>query len=142
MRGLGLGLGTGPGLGNGKGKRLGEGKGNRPGRAQDSSLKSDSDLSPDIITINDIHTATTSLLPSGQNASSSSTHNNHISPVHWKDIGGLDHIRKEILTVLQLPSHRPELFPKNALQRRGILLYGPPGTGKVRTYPLQHHVLS
>ena len=142
MRGLGLGHGLGPGIGKGTGleKRKGLGKergqpkgpGAEADRAQSPSLTSD--VSHDIITINDIHTATTSLLPSGQNASSSSsTHNNHISPVHWQDIGGLDHIRKEILTVLHLPSHRPELFPRNALQRRGILLYGPPGTGKVRT---------
>ena len=39
-------------------------------------------------------------------------------------------MRNEILTVLQLPTLRPKLFPKGSTQCRGILLYGPPGTGK------------
>lgn len=50
--------------------------------------------------------------------------------VSWDDIGGLEHVKTEIINVIQLPLLRPELFPPGAPMRRGILLFGPPGTGK------------
>ena len=50
--------------------------------------------------------------------------------VSWDDIGGLEHVKKEIINVLQLPLLHPELFPPGAPVRRGVLLFGPPGTGK------------
>jgi peroxin-6 len=54
-----------------------------------------------------------------------------IPNVKWADIGGMDHIRKEILDTIMLPLEHPELFVHGARKRSGVLLYGPPGTGKV-----------
>ena len=52
-----------------------------------------------------------------------------ISSVSWNDVGGLDHVRAEILDAIELPLKHPHLFPPNT-GRSGILLFGPPGTGK------------
>ncbi|GMH76799.1 hypothetical protein TL16_g07201, partial [Triparma laevis f. inornata] len=46
------------------------------------------------------------------------------------DIGGLEHVREEILDAVQLPMQHPALFKARGLRRSGILLFGPPGTGK------------
>lgn len=51
-----------------------------------------------------------------------------IPDIHWQDIGGLSHVRKEIMDAIELPLQHPELF--QGTRRSGILLYGPPGTGK------------
>lgn len=52
-----------------------------------------------------------------------------IPAVHWGDVGGLEHVRREILDAIELPLLRfPHLFSNNT--RSGLLLYGPPGTGK------------
>ncbi len=55
-----------------------------------------------------------------------------IPNVKWEDIGGMDHIRREILDTITLPLEHPELFAEGqgARKRSGVLLYGPPGTGK------------
>jgi len=53
-----------------------------------------------------------------------------VPDVRWSDIGGLEHVKREILDTIQLPLRHPELFGKGLKQRSGILLYGPPGTGK------------
>jgi SpoVK/Ycf46/Vps4 family AAA+-type ATPase len=52
-----------------------------------------------------------------------------VSNVHWDDVGGLAHVRREIMDAIELPLKHPHLFPKTG-GRSGILLYGPPGTGK------------
>ncbi|KAL3927561.1 MAG: hypothetical protein SGARI_005287 [Bacillariaceae sp.] len=52
-----------------------------------------------------------------------------ISPVHWEDVGGLEHVRAEIMDAIELPLKHPHLFPSHT-GRSGILLFGPPGTGK------------
>ncbi|KAM9769291.1 peroxisomal ATPase PEX6 isoform 1-T1 [Menidia menidia] len=52
-----------------------------------------------------------------------------IPNVHWEDVGGLQHVKKEILDTIQLPLQHPELFTLG-VNRTGVLLYGPPGTGK------------
>lgn len=52
-----------------------------------------------------------------------------IPRVQWCDIGGLDHVRKEIIDAIELPLHHPHLLPKGG-GRTGLLLFGPPGTGK------------
>ncbi|KAG7358372.1 cell division cycle protein 48 [Nitzschia inconspicua] len=52
-----------------------------------------------------------------------------ISPVHWSDVGGLHHVRAEIMDAIELPLKHPHLFPASG-GRSGILLFGPPGTGK------------
>ncbi|OQR96602.1 peroxisome assembly factor [Achlya hypogyna] len=56
--------------------------------------------------------------------------NASIPNVKWEDVGGLDHVKDEILDMVQLPLKHPELFASGVRQRSGILLYGPPGTGK------------
>lgn len=52
-----------------------------------------------------------------------------IPSVRWDDVGGLHHVKKEILDTIQLPLQHPELLAFG-LSRTGVLLYGPPGTGK------------
>jgi len=52
-----------------------------------------------------------------------------IPDIKWEDVGGLSHVRTEILDAVELPLRHPELF-SGAGGRSGILLFGPPGTGK------------
>ncbi|KAJ3251287.1 peroxisomal assembly protein [Boothiomyces macroporosus] len=52
-----------------------------------------------------------------------------IPNVQWKDVGGLEHVKKTIIETIKLPLDNPHFF--DGMQKRsGILLYGPPGTGK------------
>ncbi|RXW18100.1 hypothetical protein EST38_g7753 [Candolleomyces aberdarensis] len=53
-----------------------------------------------------------------------------IPTVSWDDVGGLAHVKSDILDTIQLPLEHPELFADGLKKRSGILLYGPPGTGK------------
>lgn len=53
-----------------------------------------------------------------------------IPNVTWDDVGGLAHVKADILDTIQLPLEHPELFADGLKKRSGILLYGPPGTGK------------
>ncbi|KAF8609951.1 AAA-domain-containing protein [Ceratobasidium sp. AG-I] len=53
-----------------------------------------------------------------------------IPNVSWDDVGGLAHVKSDILDTIQLPLEHPELFADGMKKRSGILLYGPPGTGK------------
>lgn len=53
-----------------------------------------------------------------------------IPTVSWDDVGGLAHVKHDILDTIQLPLEHPELFADGLKKRSGILLYGPPGTGK------------
>ena len=54
-----------------------------------------------------------------------------ISKVTWKEVGGLDEARQEIVEAVEWPLKSPEKFIKMGIQPpKGILLYGPPGTGK------------
>ena len=52
-----------------------------------------------------------------------------VPAVSWKDVGGLEVAKREILDTIQLPLQHPEMFTKG-LRRSGVLLYGAPGTGK------------
>jgi SpoVK/Ycf46/Vps4 family AAA+-type ATPase len=53
-----------------------------------------------------------------------------IPNVKWKDIGGLEKVKGEILDTIQFPLENPDLFADGVKRRCGVLLYGPPGTGK------------
>eukprot|EP00978_Attheya_sp_CCMP212_P016617 scaffold43696_cov48-Attheya_sp.AAC.6 len=51
-----------------------------------------------------------------------------IPNVRWEDVGGLSHVREEVMDAIELPLAHPDMFAGS--QRSGILLFGPPGTGK------------
>jgi transitional endoplasmic reticulum ATPase len=54
-----------------------------------------------------------------------------IPNVKWKDIGGLDSVKQELIQAIEWPLRYRNLFTyANAIPPKGILLYGPPGTGK------------
>ncbi|XP_024145407.1 peroxisome assembly factor 2 isoform X2 [Oryzias melastigma] len=71
----------------------------------------------------------TSALEVLQDAQSKAVGAPKIPNVRWEDIGGLQHVKREILDTVQLPLQHPELLSLG-LNRTGVLLYGPPGTGK------------
>jgi len=51
--------------------------------------------------------------------------------VGWKDIGGIEDIKKELKEAVEWPMKYPDSFKRLGIRpSRGILLYGPPGTGK------------
>lgn len=53
------------------------------------------------------------------------------SDVTFKDVGGLDHVKKQIHRKIILPFQKPSLFQKFKKKAGGgVLLYGPPGCGK------------
>jgi transitional endoplasmic reticulum ATPase len=53
-----------------------------------------------------------------------------IPKIKWKDIGGLEHIRKEIEEVF-IPTEEHKAFERLGIEPgKALLLYGPPGTGK------------
>ena len=58
----------------------------------------------------------------------SNLHNALVPNVRWEDIGGLSHVRNEVMDAIELPIQYPHLFDKG--KRSGILLFGPPGSGK------------
>ena len=47
----------------------------------------------------------------------------------WEDIGGIDHVRREIEETIEIPLKYAKLFGPN-INRSGLLLYGQPGCGK------------
>ena len=51
--------------------------------------------------------------------------------VRWSDIGGLEHVKRELKEAIELPLKNPEVFEKMGIRPvKGILLVGLPGTGK------------
>ncbi len=51
--------------------------------------------------------------------------------VGWKDVGGLEEVKRELKEAVEWPLKYPEGFTRMGIRpSRGILLYGPPGTGK------------
>jgi transitional endoplasmic reticulum ATPase len=49
----------------------------------------------------------------------------------YRDIGGLDDAKREVIRAIEWPLRHPELFERlSADPPTGALLYGPPGTGK------------
>jgi len=54
-----------------------------------------------------------------------------VPSVHWKEVGGLDRIKNELIQSVEWPLKKPEVFKRMGIKPpRGILLYGPPGCGK------------
>lgn len=51
--------------------------------------------------------------------------------ISWKDIGGLEDVKKDLKELVQYPIEYPELFEDFGMTAgRGVLFYGPPGCGK------------
>ena len=49
----------------------------------------------------------------------------------WKDIGGLEDVKKELYETVQYPVEHADKFEKFGMQpSKGVLFYGPPGCGK------------
>ncbi|MDD2666539.1 MAG: CDC48 family AAA ATPase [Methanocellales archaeon] len=54
-----------------------------------------------------------------------------VPKVEWKDIGGLEKVKQELIEVVVWPLTYPEVFETlHTEPPKGILLFGPPGTGK------------
>ncbi|MFX1282211.1 MAG: CDC48 family AAA ATPase [Promethearchaeota archaeon] len=54
-----------------------------------------------------------------------------IPNVHWKDVGGLERVKQQLIEAVEWPIAHPEMFKRHGITPpHGILLYGPPGTGK------------
>ncbi len=54
-----------------------------------------------------------------------------VPDVSWQDIGGLNHIKDELIQAVTWPLKHSEIFERYDIQpARGILLYGKSGTGK------------
>ncbi len=54
-----------------------------------------------------------------------------IPSVKWKDIGGLENVKQQLIETVEWPIKNPEAFRRLGVRPpRGILLYGAPGTGK------------
>ena len=51
--------------------------------------------------------------------------------VSWKDIGGLEGVKRELMETIQYPVEHADLYEKFGMQpSKGVLFYGPPGCGK------------
>ena len=51
--------------------------------------------------------------------------------IGWKNIGGIEDIKRELKEAVEWPMKFPESFEKIGIRpSKGVLLYGPPGTGK------------
>ncbi|RMG34795.1 MAG: AAA family ATPase [Methanobacteriota archaeon] len=51
--------------------------------------------------------------------------------INWNDIGGLKHVKKELIRAIEWPIKFPNIYRDLRIKTsRGILLYGPPGSGK------------
>ncbi|MFT4260955.1 MAG: CDC48 family AAA ATPase [Candidatus Woesearchaeota archaeon] len=49
----------------------------------------------------------------------------------WKDVGGLDDVKQELIEAVEWPlKHKNEFKKLGVKPPKGVLLYGPPGTGK------------
>jgi len=54
-----------------------------------------------------------------------------VPSVRWKEVGGLEELKNELIESVEWPLKKPEVFKKMGIKPpRGILLYGPPGCGK------------
>ncbi|CAF0731088.1 unnamed protein product [Didymodactylos carnosus] len=59
------------------------------------------------------------------------TSKNHLFKSHWSDIGGMDHIKTELIQTVQWRFEHANYFSKSPIRLvSGILFYGPSGCGK------------
>ncbi|CAF1972757.1 unnamed protein product, partial [Rotaria magnacalcarata] len=66
----------------------------------------------------------------------------------WKDIGGLEDVKRQLQALVQYPVEHPQKYLKfGIIPLHGVLLFGPPGCGKFRFYSKllmsyhRHHLL-
>eukprot|EP00461_Guttulinopsis_vulgaris_P000353 UN00353 len=51
--------------------------------------------------------------------------------VKWRDIGGLEDVKRQLVEMIQWPMEHPDIYLKyGAKPSRGVLFFGPPGCGK------------
>jgi len=51
--------------------------------------------------------------------------------ITWKEIGGLEEVKRVVKEAVELPLKKPKVFEKMGIRPiKGILFFGPPGTGK------------
>lgn len=51
--------------------------------------------------------------------------------VKWRDIGGLEGVKRQLVEMIQWPMEHPDIYLKyGAKPSRGVLFFGPPGCGK------------
>jgi transitional endoplasmic reticulum ATPase len=54
-----------------------------------------------------------------------------VPTIYWKDVGGLENVKNDLMEAVEWPIKRPEAFKRMGIRPpKGILLYGPPGCGK------------
>jgi len=54
-----------------------------------------------------------------------------VPTVYWKDVGGLENVKNDLMEAVEWPIKRPEAFKRMGIRPpKGILLFGPPGCGK------------
>jgi transitional endoplasmic reticulum ATPase len=54
-----------------------------------------------------------------------------VPDVTWKQVGGLEEVKQELIEAVEWPLKYPEVFSQlQTKPPKGILLFGPPGTGK------------
>ncbi|KAI9348358.1 P-loop containing nucleoside triphosphate hydrolase protein [Pilaira anomala] len=110
----------------------------RTSSSSSSEEEGEEDMHTTLVTTQDIQAAGITLTASDFDAALNEARASYsdsigapkIPNVTWDDVGGLAHVKDDILDTIQLPLEHPELFGAGLKKRSGILLYGPPGTGK------------
>ncbi|GAB4326245.1 MAG: CDC48 family AAA ATPase [Promethearchaeota archaeon] len=54
-----------------------------------------------------------------------------VPQVHWREVGGLEDVKQELIEAVEWPLKNPSAFTRMGIKPpKGILLFGPPGCGK------------
>ena len=54
-----------------------------------------------------------------------------VPTVHWKEVGGLEGVKSELIEAVEWPIKSPEMYKRMGIKPpKGIMLFGPPGCGK------------
>ncbi len=97
----------------------------------DLKMKEDEQISEEFleklkITMNDFKEALKVVRPSALREVFIETPN-----ITWKDVGGLEEVKQELIEAVEWPLKHKDAFKKLGVKPpKGVLLYGPPGTGK------------